>query len=373
MIHRADQDDPSTREDANAPGGVNSADRVKEEEKDLVIDESTLAPYLFKRDDFQKIKKIVDPYKPVASGSVPSVRNGKNLVQFIESTINGAMKMSVHAPGRKFKVSIVDSKDMNAFMTGDSRMGLHLGTIAKSDENEILAVICHEMAHSARNHAYRSAQEPNVRLPRKLLNQLNNYIGTQFDRNRATYVHNEKDYILLKKEWDEAIFEFETLAKKDESEADLIGAKICGNMGMDAQLYHNSIVSLFKKAGGDARPLKIKDGSTFANVTQNAMFKVLFPIFKHPTHEERDQQLSRLKSLLKTSSLDQDSTFYKSWIAGVEDPLEKARGKNLSLTNTDAPSLWIRDEKTGEVINLDQPFGGCSHSGIDVYALIPQR
>jgi hypothetical protein len=350
------------------PGGPQSADQPKGQ--DVEIDESTLPPYLFRRNEFQKIKKIVDPYKPVSSASIPSMRNSANLVRLIESTINEAMKMPVHAPGRKFKVSIVDSKSMNAFMTGDSRMGLNLGTIQKSDNNEILAVICHEMAHSARNHIYQSSQEEDVRLPSKLVNRLNSYIGAQFDRNRATYTHDEEGYVPLRKEWDEAISEVETSAKKAESEADLIGAKICGNMGMDTQMYEKSLISFLKKASGNARPLKLRDGSTFTGASPKAVFQALFPIIEHPTNEERGEQISRLKSLLKTSTSDQNQKLYESWLAEVQEPLDEARGKSLSLTGHDGPLLWMRDEKTGEIINLDLPFGGCSHGNRDMHSLI---
>lgn len=368
---KKNQDIPSQDADQEIRGNSDDAKpSTDEKEADLVVDEGTLPNYLFKRADLEKLTKIVEPYRPVPSPNLSSVRSAASLAQFIESTVNDAMKLPEHSPGRKFKVSIIDSKVMNAFMTGDSRMGLHVGTIAKSDESEILAVICHEMAHSARNHVYQSTQDPEARIPSRLANRLDSYLRTQFNRTSGTYVHDEDVYSDLRKDWNEAISEVEETAKRAESEADLIGAKICGNMGMDVKLYHKSLISFLKKAGGSGRQLRLKDGSTFTNVSQKTIFNLLFPIIEHPSTEERDQQIARLKSLLRTPNSDGGKKLFKSWLEGAPEPLEEARGKGLGLRNDMVAGLSLRDEKTGEIIVLNEGQGGCSHGHWDTERLL---
>lgn len=328
-------------------------------------DESILPRYLFKRADIEKIKKIVEPYRPIPSSPIPSLRNAANLSNFIETTVNASMKLPVHSPGRTFKVSIINNRSFNAFMTSDSRIGLHLPTAVETSDDELLAVICHEMAHSARNHGYKDAVELDRKIPSQLATRINTYFRSQLDQDRGIYTHNEPEYRKLREEWDQNFSEASDNLKRAESEADLIGARICNNMGMAIDVFTRALDTFFGRTGSGAKPRKLRDGDAFSNVEAKTLVKVLFPITEHPTGQERTDQINRLQAYLKGNLNDQDPNLYKNWKKGIKEAVRSVGNRGLSLAEDSPFRSEVRNEKTGETMDWGFSNGGCSHGHLE--------
>lgn len=281
-----------------------------------VTDPSNLPPYILTHADAEKLRSplvlafVPDPLPKTPD--VPSYQGLEAFRGFVQEFLNRAMLLPALAPGRRLSVFVEDDPTINAFADGYQRIVVQRGAVEGMDQASMLELLCHETAHSTRNHV--AAQVPiadqvfgTKAAPsaayESVMNEANAYLNQQTVN--GVYTHAKASYAAIQQRLLAVVAPYNTANKRSESEADIVGAFTCAQMGVSPAAY----LSAFKRGSeiiaasmaGVKSPESIADG-TKLQVPPGEMenfFYYLFYLDTHPTHEERIEQISRLTDVIQ--------------------------------------------------------------------------
>ncbi|WP_141732362.1 M48 family metalloprotease [Oligoflexus tunisiensis] len=339
-------------------------------------DEGPVPDYLFSLQQAQAIEALVDPYlQPPFPEMAPPGQVSTNYAQlrtFIEGFSNRVFALPNLTPGRTFKVTIMEDDVFNAFADGYQNIIINTGFVKNSGVLGSLEILCHETAHSSKNHASKNPEDSLSAAQKTAMNQfyneLNTYMNQAFNPNGGVYTHNRNQYLQLRQKWDQIGPAIGKSLKRHESEADVVGAMICAELGLTPNdllsgMKDNNKVQETLVAGQPQQdPTKIPDQEripmTMEEAQEFAQF-FLFPVVSHPTNAEREKQIERVMPAIQ-KRYRSNQTFANEW------KTEFASQKGLSLTG--GPDL-AQLEKS-QVISLTSASGrtfkivkplGCKH------------
>jgi Zn-dependent protease with chaperone function len=364
-------DDDTNNSDPTNPGSNNQVTPM--------VDESNLPSYLFSTPQAQAIESLVDPYlRPPFPETAPPGQVSTNYTQlktFIEGFSNKVFALPTFQPGRTFKVSIMEDDVFNAFADGYQNIIFNTGFVKNAGDLGSLEILCHETAHSAKNHASKNPEDALSAAQKSAMNQfynsLNTYMNQAFNPNAGVYTHNRNQYLQLRQQWDQIAPALGDSLKRHEAEADVVGAMICAEMGlkpgdfMNGMKENNKVQETLVGAQPPQDPTKIPNGERINMTMDQAQEFVqffLFPVASHPTNPEREKQIERLMPVIE-KRYKSSQTFATEWRAEI------AKQKGLSLTG----GLDLLEAAEGNVINLTSASGqtfrivkptGCRHDWI---------
>lgn len=332
-----------------------------------VFDESKLAEYILKKKDLEGLEPLVEPRVSAAvSGglALKSARNSQEFANFVADVANRSMKLSALKPGRQFKATVIADNSLNALMTLDYQIGMHTGTITKGSADEVLSVVCHEVAHGARNHAYKSVKKSRELIPTEINRQIDQYMARQYNLNTKVYTHRSSTYLSLRDKWDQSTPEISTYYKRQEAEADVVGAKICAYMGLSPDQFSKKIVSFLQKGSTKDRPSTqrirsardLKEGDQL-QIPEDVVMDFFFPIDSHPTVDERKEQINRLKGELSVNEEGIDGSLYSSWSENFDKKRNTLSNSGLSLVGTspkESGGIVFTDLSTGQEVVIEK-------------------
>lgn len=284
----------------------------------VIADPDNLAAYLFKHVDAVALKPLVLPYElpTIPQNSIPQTSSSyTSIVTATGAFFTTAFQKPVLAPGRSLQIFAVENDSLNASADGFQRVTLNTGLLKVKNNPLFISTICHESAHSARNHVVRSlpvadrvlGTDSNPNPAFKLVtDRIDAYMSKQYNGN--TYTHKKTEFLSIKQAFDAATLELSTFTKRAESEADIVGSYICAQAGMKSEEFIQGYVdftALVKQmqasqSSSYSKPEDIPDNTRFSLTRPEAESLVsdfLFHIDSHPLDEERNDQLRRLKDL----------------------------------------------------------------------------
>jgi len=356
---------------ANPPKscGLSSGGGTSTDGGDDNDDPVNLAPYLFSLAEAQAIKDIVEPYEDISGGGGDYTSDSKfgNMERFVQDFVDDAMRIKGLDPGRSFKVTVISDPSVNAAADHLQNIIINAGAIKQFSSKSMLSTLCHEIAHSTKNHSYKGiVLEKKDGIEKKILNfeqEYSDYINDTYDSETEVYRHNKTKYTRLAKLW-KVIAEYrEPIWKRDESEADIVGGMICGHLGMSSTEYKNAfdagIGKLSDGAEGEsitADDLKDGDELDIKEDESDALFYFLFYFDSHPKHKERSAQLTRVEKAIAKHFAKND--LYKDWSTGYKD----AGGLNLTGLEPDfSPKMIVKDLGDGRVVKIPRNPTSCRH------------
>ncbi|SMF78373.1 M48 family metalloprotease [Pseudobacteriovorax antillogorgiicola] len=275
---------------------------------EALAEEENLPPYLFKLSEAQQIAELVEAYLPTdydMFADATAAANREELRAYFQSFLGSMMAIPGLSPGRELDVMVSDSDVPNASAAGQQIM-INEGMLAVANSKSLLGVICHEIAHSSKNHSQKSeADQVFAGLDGFLQsNEFVTYINAAY--NGTTYTHNKADYDALRKTWDEVAKDPSVYSRRHESEADIVGGMLCAHLGMSADEFYQSQLQLRKALeAGQGAPQSannLQDGTQIPigqDEIQDFVTGFLFPLNSHPTGKERDSQLLRTKTAIQ--------------------------------------------------------------------------
>ncbi len=339
------------QKDSSAIDQDDSQSSTEDAQKDLPT-------YLFTLSEAMQIAELVEAYIPnnydMFEGAT-AASNREELRAYFQSFIGTMMMLQGLAPGRDIDVMVSISNVPNASASGQQIM-VNEGMLVVGNSKSLLSVICHEIAHSAKNHSQKSMAD-------QIFSDLDTFVqGADFNNymnatyNGTTYTHNKADYDVLIKSWNEIAKKPSDYSKRLESEADIVGGMICAHLGMSAEDFHQQQALLAKELGGSQGNIqtadKLADGTQIPitqEQIQDFVTQFLFPIDSHPTINERDAQLLRTKLAINKYH-DKESNLY----SGFVDQLAQLTPAALVGAQSFNRPFWYRL--------------GCSHSHL--YSLV---
>lgn len=263
--------------------------------------------YLFTLDEAKAIKTLVEPYrKPDFDESDATYSSDHELFRkFAESYLNSLFKLPALQPGRTVTVQITDQEFVNAFADGFQRVVINAGTLKAVDSKALLAILCHELAHSTQNHSVKRHDFEEADATRAKLQAFydagDEFLSKTFDEDKSTYKHDSAAYQKILPLWEKAKPVLGSFQKRKEGEADIVGGMICGQIGMKLDEFKAGQANFFAigdridaelQTAGTVEPKDLTDGETF-DIELEDLIPFLFPRDSHPTNTERDQQLAR--------------------------------------------------------------------------------
>jgi hypothetical protein len=341
----------------SADGARAGADSTVEE-NGPVADPADLAPYLLTHADAARLFAPLVLEEKLASDDgkldVEPFAAMRPVEAYIDRFLKKALAQKELKPGRTVQVIVTDDAEVNASMDGWGRMVVNSAIVESAGVDSILATLCHELAHSARNHAV--ADEALFDDP--IAEEIAAYWESHYDADRLTYVHDEAAYKALVKRAAKFLRRVSVAYRRSESEADVAGARICEHLGMPVSKFRNAAHALFAviaaahDGGSDeglVAPERLEDGLVFEDVPNDGAFlwSYLLGFDDHPGDAEREQQLARLADAIELKE-GRPSDLYVSWTKGFT----AARGKRpgLSLGDTRAPARILGRSSDGDVV-----------------------
>jgi hypothetical protein len=264
-----------------------------------------LPDYLFTVEQAREIVDLVSPKETTnGAGAPPQLQKYDVFKQIFEEFLNRGMSLPEHAPGRKFDIYVIDQPEPNA-LTLNEMIVVHRGLIENVSPLSMALVLCHEAAHSTKNHGYKyekqvKAYDPKVASSKvEAESAVEEYLARYLDRKNLTYTHNTREYAEASKKWNEYWHDLAVFAKTQESEADIVGGKICANLGFASTDVLEGATDLFSGLFKDlGASTQFRDGSYKIEGLKIEQFvAALFAIDTHPTASERAQQFRRISEV----------------------------------------------------------------------------
>lgn len=270
----------------------------------------TLAPWLFSLTEAQAINPLVLPFEAAsANDNAPpqssSLTRQKN---FISEILSDIMVLPAHSPGRDFKVTVTDDDSPNASALNQSLV-INKGIMEFAPNLSLALVICHEAAHSGRNHSAKAEaqiqeyENKNKAKADALDTALQDLVETNYNPGTEKFTHRQSDYDRIKPLWDAFWGDFTNYQKRFESEADIVGARMCANAGFTQSEVVEGFTSLFKLFQGLTQK-KLSPGTY--TVREEEIGDFLHSIYSddtHPTDREREDQILRVKQAFRENSI----------------------------------------------------------------------
>lgn len=267
----------------------------------------TLSPWLFSLEEAQAISPLVLPFV-AATGEEDSKHDtdfnaARDLIANFLST---TMKLAPHAPGRNFKVSVLNDEDTNAAAFNES-LFFNTGLLNSASSLGVAIIACHEAAHSTRNHNSRGekvlAEYETIFADKyaALEEAIEDLVSRRYDKAKGIFIHTVEDYEEMKSIWDDFWRVYASSQKKHESEADIVGGRICANAGFTAAEIQQGLSEIFMSLELLEESLSVEPGEH--EVAEDELGEFLETIYgdSHPTNTERLEQLSRVQGAFVTS------------------------------------------------------------------------
>ena len=272
-------------------------------------DPANLPSYLLTQADAAAVGQLFQPYQPPnwqpdALTSAPAFESIRGTT---EAFLRQALAIPGLQPGRQLKVYIIDNQDPNAFADAHQRVAIYTASIKIGQPPGLLAVLCHEMLHAARNHSMKFdeffSSTPDVMQARQVTGS---YAEAHYNEATGIYRHSVSDYRLARQSWDLVSPKIAAFQKRLESEADTFGGMICGQLGMPAAAYTANIIGFLRTSEAAANASAglhlsstspaddMQDGEEL-QIPSADLMSFLFFISDHPSNEERSAQLQRLQ------------------------------------------------------------------------------
>ena len=269
---------------------------------------SGLAPYLYDLVGAKKITPLVEVFKASTQTAPPPAHNPKFNTQrdLIANFLNVGLTSPKLAPGRTFTVNIFDDPEFQA-LSADLQVVAYTGFLNKAGALSAAVVLCHESAHSTRNHSTKT--EPLLAAKLSTANPkfqqfdqtMNKFITDHFDQKNKVYHQRRQDYLAVKKVWEEFWFDFWQESKRIESEADIVGAQICAEFGFTPEeILQGASETFTATAAGDAEIPADGDYQYKGEVVD--FLQGILGGDTHPSNDERRAQFSRIAPLLKVNA-----------------------------------------------------------------------
>lgn len=329
--------------------------------------------YLFNADAARTIAPLVDAYQKPGYKDDPETYSTEfgPFRTFTEKFLNDVMALEDLTPGRKIEVEVMDADYLNAFADGFQRVVVTLGALRAVEAVPMLAVVCHELAHSSKNHSQKRVAYEEIELKAEtdvFYNEAEAYFGKTYDKAKKRYKHDLAAYTQVRKLWDALTPRLAEVSKRNESEADILGGMICGELGMPPDDYergHREFMTLGdqldaqgSKPGRIRSAADLKDGDVGQGTVAD-LFQLLFPRDSHPSNAERDAQLKRTRDVY-AAHFDKTRQLYKDWLREYERTT-----KGMGLTGFDLRELSRAQSKSsiifnGEAVEIFRPTS-CGH------------
>jgi Zn-dependent protease with chaperone function len=278
-----------------------------------------LASYLFTLKAAEQISPLVMSFKQSSTKEQDATQDSSLNAQrdFISETLNDMMDLKAHNPGRDFKVTVTSDTVPNASALNQSVV-VNKGIIDFASNLSLAMVLCHEVAHSTRNHSSRAEaqiqdyENKNKTKSDKLDKTVAELVAANYDKSKKIFSHKNSDYVKVKPIWDDFWNGFVTFQKRFESEADVVGGRICANAGFSTAEVEEGFTSLFKQfASGTTVPKNTADKDY--TVEESEIGELLHEIYgtdTHPTDAERTEQIERVKTVFVQGT---DKTIADRW------------------------------------------------------------
>ncbi|MCX6131584.1 MAG: M48 family metalloprotease [Proteobacteria bacterium] len=296
--------------------------------------------------DLDAITQLVLPFQKIeeedyfAKIPLPVYPGLKKLVEFMQRTVDQASELKPLAPGRSFKVNIMDTLFSNAFADGNQNIVLLAPGIQTVDAELLLPILCHEMAHSFRNHAVKKAGKGSEKS--QISDKAkNDYFNSQYNENTNVYTHNATAWkkmiavVLDNLDKEELIMDNHL-----ESEADVLGGMICAELGLDPALFLKGFSRMdegFKTPSSNipknSLPADLADGAHFiiGPLDLSSYVFAVEELSDHPKTEDRIAQIKKFLPRIQTH-FNANSTLAQDWLNTMPALIEEAR-KDLNAFN----------------------------------------
>jgi Zn-dependent protease with chaperone function len=347
----------------------------------VIPDPPNLPAYLLKRADAEALAtQLILPYQiPLSPQHTisPISNNFESFRSFTESFMNTALALQIFSPGRVFKTHVLNEDQVNASADGYQRIMINKGAIADFNQKEMMAVLCHEISHSGRNHSVKLVEAIEKQLgPQNapnpeyaaLVAEMNVYLNAQFNPSTLIYRHNLATYAPIRKNFDEFFLSLSNLRKRAESEADIVGAMTCAKLGMPAQEIPTHLIDALPAhdVKDDADHLADGVGLKFISeeIAEEVLPDYLFPIGSHPTNEERKEQITRLLDII-TAQEDLTQMSFQNWLdgsTGFLKPVSTSLTLTAAVRNDHAGANILTVIGSGKKIYVPKP----EHDGIKI-------
>ena len=330
-------------ENAKTPGNAvkdDAGDTTDLEEEDKIDDgvnkDTSPMPYLLTIHEGEKlISPLFLKYKAPKENFEKLAERAEgyeSVEKAVKKFLADAMKHKSFSPARSFNVVVTEDEQINAFMDAYENVTINTGTVKDLAAGPTLALLCHEMAHSARNHAYKMSIDP---LWDKIDFSLEDkYWESQVDEDRKLYKHDKAAYEKALKRSVSTAAPYDQGVMKSESEADIVGIHICGLLGMSPEQYLRDL-GIFM----DGNQMELtnseedfyQDGEEYEVTDLDDLYAELFtwPRPTHPENDERKAQISRIKNYVKPKS-NIEKEYATTW---VKEHAKWKKSLSLSLTS----------------------------------------
>lgn len=334
------------------------------------IDNAETAPasYLLSADDVIKLRPLVEPYRqPRATNPGGNyTQNFATYRTFAETQLNRIMSLPALTPGRRIRVNIADNDQVNAFAGGYQDVTINSGTVRAIDSTELLAVLCHELAHTARNHSVKAiAYQDSGALASdatRFYDARAAYFKTAYNDATQAYTHDVIGYRKVLALWNVMEPRFDFYVKRQESEADILGAAICGRLGMPLDTYISALLGFLTAGDAAAATHTSSDAKTADQLDTGDKFTLdpdnltayLFRQDSHPSNAERRSQLLRLKSSV-SDQFDPSQRLYADWTQGYAHAVQGLGLTGLSLADAAQNNTITVRTDNGKIIKIQRP------------------
>lgn len=174
---------------------------------------------------FAQLKQAAARRGALASDTDPQLKRLRAIARRI---VPQALAFNARARQWQWEVILIDSKDINAFCMPGGKIAFYTGILErlKLDDNEVAAVMGHEIAHALQEHA-------RERIAKGQLTQLGaSLLGELFGGGIYTDLFSAGGSLLSLK-----------FSREDESEADVVGLELAARAGFDPRAG----ISLWRK------------------------------------------------------------------------------------------------------------------------------
>lgn len=266
-------------------------------------EEPGLKPHLFSIAELCRLTPLVLPKAGNTAAQVPLAwkidPSYQEWMNFAESFVNQGMQRPALQPGRQFKVFVIQDESENASARGN--LIFNSGLLKVASERSAAMILCHESAHEARNHGVATdraietlmAREDSLALRFGSLYQ--SYLSQQFKD--KVYTHNKQTFSALKDAWLELTAELSAISRRNESEADIAGFKICTEFGFTLEELIDGYYGFFEpKIDLPSEPQIEEKSYPLKDVEPGAFLAELLMahVQTHPSPRERLAQQKRL-------------------------------------------------------------------------------
>ncbi len=270
--------------------------------------EASVGGHLFTLKEAQDLSPLVMDYKESSTKAQVATQDATQNARrdFIGETLDAMMALEPHRPGRDFTITVTADPTPNASALNQSVV-VNRGIIDFASNLSLAMVLCHEVAHSTRNHSSRAEaqmndyENKNKTKSDTLDSTLSKLVAANYDKTKKIFSHKKEDYIKVKPVWDDFWNGFVAFQKRFESEADVVGGRICANSGFTADEVEEGFTSLFEKFGGGTVAKSIDD-KEYPDIELADIGELLHKIYasdSHPTDAERAEQMERIKPAFK--------------------------------------------------------------------------